>query len=139
MSRRTDAKQAVLDLLLKEPLTLRALARRSGLSPQAVSRAITDIRNDPALVTIRVPTRYDDYTYGVAFTVDALINGIHNQSRHLRTRGESMVTLGDKMTKIASTPEDYRLAAETRVRGEQVVENANALLKTVAEFRRTAA
>jgi DNA-binding transcriptional regulator GbsR (MarR family) len=127
-------KVDVRNELLRTPLTLNELSARTGHSLQAVSRGIRDIRNDPTLEIVRVPTARDNYKYAVAYTVQALERGIVNQARHMLTRGESMITLGRKMNSIANTPDDYRMAAEMIVRGEQCVDSAK---KVIAMWKQT--
>jgi len=128
-------KKQMLDvrdhLLVHGPSTGTAIARALGLSHSAVGQAITDIRNDPHYEYVRVPTHGDGYTHKIVVTVDEAKAGIRNQQLHKRTRGESEVTAGEKLMKIAATPEDYALAGALIASGRVTITQAESVLAAI--------
>ena len=128
-SKRIARKIVVRDWLVANgPATLTQIRGGTGLSAAAVSTALTDCRNDPALEYVTVPTTSDDYTYALADTVAAMKAGLINQAKHMRTRAESMINAGNKMTAIAVTPDEYALAADLRASGKMLLAQAHTIL-----------
>ena len=116
--KRLARKHTVRDWLLKHgPATLSTISKHTMMSHAAVSHALADIRNDPTMEYATVATANGDYKYQIAFTVDHMRDGMLNQAKHMLTRAESAITAGEKMTKIAQTPDEFALAADIKANG----------------------
>lgn len=132
-AKRIARKREVRDWLLAfGPSPLSAIASGTNLTAAAVSRALQDIRNDPAYEYATVPTYDGGYVYQIAYTVAEMRDGLRNQAKHLLTRAESMIAAGQKATALAAAPDDYALAADVTATGRLLKMQAEAILAAVA-------
>lgn len=131
-SKRIARKSTVRGWLLTNgPASLHQIVAGTRLSNPAVSQALADIRNDPALEYATVATRGGGYTYKIADSVTEMKAGLINQARHMLTRAESMVTAGEKATSLAVTPDDFALAADVKANGRMLALQARSILTTM--------
>jgi hypothetical protein len=132
--RRARAKKDVRDyLLIHGPSSLLIISRGTHLTPPAVSRALRDIRNDPAYEYATVATKTGGYLYRIAVTVAETKAGIINQLKHDLTRAESLITAGQKLTKLAVTTDDFAIAADLTASGKVMKSQAESVLSVLQQ------
>ena len=126
--KRAFRKALVRDWLLAYgPADLMDISYGTALTPAAVSKALVDIRNDPALEYATVATKSSAWCYQIAETVPEMLAGLRNQVKHLDTRSESLIMAGEKATAIAATPDEYALAADLKATGRILKMQAEAI------------